>query len=41
MARKLYVWFTLELLALIGLLVLEAFAGLLELLAMTPVAAMS
>ena len=32
-ARNLYGWFTLELLALIGLLVPEAFAGLLQLLA--------
>ena len=32
-ARKLYVWFTVELLALIGLLIPEAFDGLLQLLA--------
>ena len=35
-ARKLYGWFSLEMLSLIGLLVPEAFAGLLELLAPPP-----
>ena len=35
-ARNLYGWFTIELLALIGLLIPEAFAGLLQLLAPAP-----